>query len=684
VSKEIDSTIRFSHTSAWQATLMNSCAQCSRAVHPKRRGDNRDCEQMESGELPLGGDGGEAFKCIKCFEAVCCPQCNKKMFREGKTGGDKAKVGDYKPLPTWARTVPTVMWKVKGHVPFEDDQLCSAKCLRAASRNKPQEKKKDSATKNCEQEQGGGGGAGAVPTPHHPPQLPPITITVDYHAPTMSTRVTRDEELCALVIVSRKLAQDNGGGGSVLTLKPHYRFSNKVPLVLHRVAQRHGTSATTQYRQNAEAVAFLAAQGTRKRAAEGSADGDTAAAGKRLRELAETKLGKMMGLRTDREATRVSSEKVIVLLGLSGRGFITYSKLHKGIVLKDKPAYVVLRDKIHRRLEVMYCKKFITQAQKSNAQSTLQRQLGIAFAVHADLCDVIADRISTLLNFDAVCYHPSMDTGCYYFTVVFDQGGDEYKIALVPRMARHPNSTQWVTVIGKMAFLSKHHSGQALDAKLNIDALMQGGWAEQYFGQQYGLAEQLMHTVQGATACTFASMHTVVIPGSSPTTDFANYYLTVSDESAIGGPSMVVLASDLSGISPADISGKWLAIAVGGNITHFVLVTAISDLAGETQAHEQDRLSSQIGFPCPAHHVWVYLDPESARGLACASSTIATAAGASWQPPPPVQSAPLFGHGGVRIKKPPLPPPPSSPKAAAIAAAAAAAAGAAAAAARPS
>ena len=62
----------------------------------------------------------------------------------------------------------------------------------------------------------------------------------------------------------------------------------------------------------------------------------------------------------------MSSEKVIVLLGLSGRGFITYSKLHKGIVLKDKPAYVVvLRDKIHRRLEVMYCKKFITQAQKS-------------------------------------------------------------------------------------------------------------------------------------------------------------------------------------------------------------------------------------------------------------------------------------------------------------------------------
>jgi hypothetical protein len=59
--------IRSADTSAWQATSMNSCAQCSRAVHPKRRGGNRDCERLVSGELPLRGDGGEAFKCLECF-----------------------------------------------------------------------------------------------------------------------------------------------------------------------------------------------------------------------------------------------------------------------------------------------------------------------------------------------------------------------------------------------------------------------------------------------------------------------------------------------------------------------------------------------------------------------------------------------------------------------------------------
>jgi hypothetical protein len=68
VSKEIDSTIRFSHTSAWQATLMNSCAQCSRAVNPKRRGVARDCEELSSGERPLNSDGGKrVFKCLECF-----------------------------------------------------------------------------------------------------------------------------------------------------------------------------------------------------------------------------------------------------------------------------------------------------------------------------------------------------------------------------------------------------------------------------------------------------------------------------------------------------------------------------------------------------------------------------------------------------------------------------------------
>ena len=517
---------------------MNSCAQCSRAVHPKRRGDNRDCEQMESGELPLGGDGGEAFKCIKCFEAVCCPQCNKKMFREGKTGGDKAKVGDYKPLPTWAGTVPAVKWQVKGHAPFEDDQLCSQKCLRAAARNKPQEGKKGCGV--------GGGGAGTVSTTNRrPTELPPMTITVDYLA-SAETPVTRDEELCAHAIVTRRLAQE--GNGQTLTLRPHWAFSNNTPLVLRRVVQGRsqvsGSSQSTQSRLNADAVAFLAAQG-RKRGAEDSADGDTAAAGKRLKELAESRIGKMMGLRTDRAASYVDSEKVIVLMGLSGRGFITYSRLHKDKLLKDKPAYVVQRDMRNRRLDVMYRKLFITQ--KTSPPS----QLGIAFAVAGDLCDVMADRISTLLSFGAVCYHPSMDARCYYFTVVFDQGGCEYKVALVPRMVRKPNSTQWVTIVGKMAFLSKHHTGQTLDAKVNIDVLMQGGWAEQYCGQQYGLAEQLMSKVQGATACTFASIHTVVIPGNSPTVEFAAYYLTVGGESAIGGPSIVVLASDLFGIDKA-------------------------------------------------------------------------------------------------------------------------------------
>ena len=100
----------FSHTCVSQITIMNKCAQCSRAVNPKRRGVARDCEKLSSGERPLNSDGGDAFKCMECFITASCPWCGTKLYSDGKVGGTRANTGNYKALPSYAADIPAGDW----------------------------------------------------------------------------------------------------------------------------------------------------------------------------------------------------------------------------------------------------------------------------------------------------------------------------------------------------------------------------------------------------------------------------------------------------------------------------------------------------------------------------------------------------------------------------------------------
>jgi hypothetical protein len=404
------------------------CCVCSNGVNPFRH-HSPECVEIEEAATPFDIVRGEGtlYICNACAEFdKFCAWCGRSFGR--KEANDKPVA-----LPPGCQTINFDVWRrVKarpgkkkakqgkgaeptgGFVPASTSSVhagCAGNVRKAVS----------AAAKPA--------GPGAAPpaadedTPaskkprrRTKAPLPSLcTLTVDTRTKTatqLDQEVTKSELRVAHAIVSRLLHQNSGSvdkkgtiqlnsgaGGQHLWFQKmtiHKKEGENVPF--------HSKSITAEINQTAKVLS-----------PPGKAAGDVLAV------AAQSSLAKAAGVRVAGDGGEVDLEETAVRLGLSGNQTRRLVKLQRGKVRWTQTFQQQQDAKLKRRLGVVYSREDVTRDKDG-------KTMELGFMRHENICDLIAERWSTLLA------HPSVialhKEGASTWTLMYDLGGKEMKFAM--------------------------------------------------------------------------------------------------------------------------------------------------------------------------------------------------------------------------------------------------------------
>ena len=407
-----------------------SCCVCSNEVNPFRH-HNPECVEIGEGAAPFDIECGEGtlFMCNACAQVhdKFCAWCGRSFKKDAE--------GKRSALPAGCQTINFDVWrrakakagkkKVKqgkcaeptgGFVPASASSVhagCASNVRAAVSAAaKPAG---PGAAPPAEGEDTGAGATSKKPRRRTKAPLPSLcTLTVDTRTKTatqLDQEVTKSELRVAHAIVSRLLHQNrgsvdkkgtiqlnSGAGGQQLWLQKMtiHKKEGDVPF--------HSKSITAEINQAAKVLS-----------PPGKAAGDV------LVVAAQSSLAKAAGVRVAGDGGEVDLEETAVRLGLSGNQTRRLMKLQRGKVRWTQTFQQQQDAKLKRRLGVVYSREDVTRDKDG-------KTMELGFMRHENICDLIAERWSTLLA------HPSVialhKEGASTWTLMYDLGGKEMKFTM--------------------------------------------------------------------------------------------------------------------------------------------------------------------------------------------------------------------------------------------------------------